>query len=639
MAYLDSPGIAIKEVDKSSYVGGNSSTTGGYAGAFGWGPVLVPTIISNQTDLIRTFGGPVTGYNQQDFYSVAYFLKYSNACYVTRVTGPDAKNAVAMKDNSTTVGKEVVINSSQAFETTFTNSTSVDFAARYPGSLGNGIEIIIIDSISFTSSKYKNLFTGAPTGTELHVLLLKNGSVLEKYEYLNALPGTKKSDGTVAYYVEVINTQSNYIYVLKETGACDCILSGGTLGATFATYKISSVTYAASIYPGIGNNTVIYLVDSANYAALSTDVKSHLVGAPAVDQCAVVVYTNGFFTEVFEALDKLSTSANYYVTQFNAQSSTAHLMSPVDFTVAAQTVMTLTGAVGDVPVGDSVVNGYNIMADADTYDISLMFAGSNTTVCQTAVVSIAESRKFTVGFVSPQFSSCKLGGSAALTAVLADRQAIYSSSYGFMDSNWGKVYDPINKNSFWMAMNPVSAGLQAQVENQREAWYVGMGTTYGRISGIQALAWEQSQVIRDALYKSQINPLCTFKNEGILLFGSKTLQVKPSAFDRLNVRRLFIVIEKAVGKTARALIGELNTDQTQRSVVNSITPFMRDIKAKQGCYDFAIVCDATNNTPQVINTNGIAIGLYIKPTKNIDFVYVDMVAVSSGVSFQEIIGK
>jgi hypothetical protein len=643
MGFLVSPGLAIKEVDLSNSTPGVSSSVGGFSGAFTWGPVLEPQLISSERQLVEVFGTPKPSYNRKDFFSVAAFLRYSNACWVVRTVGPNAKNAVGVSsgDAAAVVGKEVFVPNFNFYETAFTNPTGVDLIARYPGTLGNGIEVHVLSALTFGASTYAPLFDSAPQGTEVHVLIVKDGEILEKYDFLNTVSGTRRIDGTPAYYVDVLNSDSKYVYMVNPTGACNVVLRGGTLGAEFAKYS----DIARSVYAGQGNGTHVYLVDFNNYDTSSSAIKAQLdtvagggigSGKPSATGVSMVIMQDGFIRETIANMNKDTLSVDYYVTKISSTSNYIDMLKAVDFTDATQTSFVLSGATTDVHPGDGVIDGYELLSDVDLYDIGLLFQGAASNVVGNRVVEIAEHRKFTVGFVSPQYASIKLGGSTALTGCLADRQAMYSSSYGFMDSNWGLIYDTYNKSQVWVPMNPYSAGLQARVEFEREAWYAGMGFNYGKIAGVIRLIWEQNQSVRDALYQAQVNPLCTFRNEGIVLFGSKTLQTKPSAFDRINVRRLFIVVEKAISRSMKYFIGELNTEQTRTRVLNTVNPFLRDIKAKQGITDFIAICDISNNTPQVIDTNGLALDIALKPSRTIDFVYLNFYSVPTGVEFKEV---
>jgi len=633
---LQSPGLAIIEQDFTNKVPGASSSIGGFAGAFQWGPVLDPQLIDSERTLVEIFGLPKKSYNRKDFFSVAYFMKYTGACYVTRVVGPNASNAVAFADpTESVVGLETFIPNKQFFDVQFTNPTSVDFVAKYPGSIANGIEINIIDALTFPLSQYSGLFQSAPQGTEVHIAIVKDGKVLETFDFLNILPGTRKLDGTNAYYVDVVNEQSQYIWITGEPLACSTILRGGTLGAEYATYS----DIARSLYPGSGNGLRIVLVDDVNYTSQDATVQGALVGAPEVDEVAIVVIQDGFVRETFEVLSKDSLNAMYYVDVFNEESAYADLLRAADFSLAIETDFVLSGATNDVHPGDEVISGYALYEDPDTYDISLMFQGAASNTVGNYILALSESRRFTVGFVSPQFDSIKVGGTQALNGALADRAAVGNTSYGFMDSNWCLVYDVYNRSDVWIPGNPISAGLQAQVDSLRGGpWYVGYGPTYGRIANVKRLAWEPTQAFRDELYKNDINTIATFRGDGILLNGSKTLQGKPSAFDRLNVRRVFIFAQKSIARSMRYFIGELNTEQTRLRALNAVTPFLRDLQSRQALYRFFVKCDAENNSEYVNSNNGLAMDIAISPSMTIDFIGITFSAVGGEVDFEELFG-
>jgi hypothetical protein len=544
----------------------------------------------------------------------------------------------------------------------------VDFIAKYPGSLGNGIEVHILDTFSFGTSPYAPIFDGAPSGTEVHVVIAKDGEILERYDFLNTLEGTRKIDGTKAYYVDVLNEMSKYVYITNPCGACSVLLRGGTLGATFAQYgsindpmnlAAPAMPLARSLYPATGNGVRIVIVDRNNYSTQTANIKTALdtevgggagSGQPGFDGVAIVVFEGPYIRETHVDMVKDWNSVDYFVNKFNAVSAYADLLDvdsptatyPVDFTKAAMLDFTLTGATRDLhpqnfPGYENVqIDGYDAMKDFETYDYGMLIQGAASNFVGSYLVELAEIRKFTVAFVSPQYDSVKQGGSASLAKVLNDRQQMYSVSYGYMDSNWAMVYDRFNKTTFWMPMNPITAALNAKVESDRFAWYVGYGFNYGKIAGIVKLAWEQPQGIRDELYKSQVNPVTTFRNEGPTVFGSKTLQAKPSAFDRLNVRRLFIYCELAISRTMKYYIGELNTPQTRLRVLNTVAPFLRDVQSKQGVYDFFLRCDEKNNTPYVIDTNQLALDVALKPSRVIDFVSLSFYAVPTGVEFSEV---
>jgi phage tail sheath protein FI len=208
-----------------------------------------------------------------------------------------------------------------------------------------------------------------------------------------------------------------------------------------------------------------------------------------------------------------------------------------------------------------------------------------------------------------------------------------------MDSGWKYMYDKYNDVYRWVPLNGDIAGLCVRTDTERDPWFSPAGFNRGQIRNIVKLAFNPSKTQRDELYRNSINPVASFPGEGTVLFGDKTLQSKPSSFDRINVRRLFIVLEKAIARAARASLFEFNDEFTRSSFVNLVEPFLREVQGRRGIFDFRVVCDATNNTPEVIDRNEFVGDIYIKPTRSINFIQLNFVAVRTGVAFDEIVGR
>jgi phage tail sheath protein FI len=208
-----------------------------------------------------------------------------------------------------------------------------------------------------------------------------------------------------------------------------------------------------------------------------------------------------------------------------------------------------------------------------------------------------------------------------------------------MDSNWKKQFDKYNNTYRWVPLNGDIAGLCARTDFERDPWWSPAGFNRGHIKNVTRLAWNPGKDDRDTLYKNGVNPVLQFKGEGVVLYGDKTMLSKPSAFDRINVRRLFIVLEKAISKAAKYSLFEFNDEFTRAQFVALVEPYLRDIKGRRGVYDFRVVCDTTNNTPEVIDRNEFVGDIYIKPARSINFIHLNFVAVRTGVAFSEVIGK
>ncbi len=313
------------------------------------------------------------------------------------------------------------------------------------------------------------------------------------------------------------------------------------------------------------------------------------------------------------------------------------------YTKVASTNYTLSGGVTAAPSAANRNTSYDLFNNPDTVDISFILAGetsgSSTII---ALEAIAESRKDCIVFISPQRSDVVDNSGSEATALQTFRQTTLSSmssSYLVCDSAWKYQFDKYNDVYRYVPLNGDIAGLCARTDLQRDPWFSPAGINRGQIKNVIKLSWNPTTSQRDTLYKNGINPVVTFPGEGTILYGDKTFLTKPSAFDRINVRRLFIVLEKAVARAARSSLFEFNDDFTRAQFVNLVEPFLRDVQGRRGIYDFRVVCDTTNNTAEVIDTNRFVGDIYIKPARSINFIQLNFVATRTGVSFDEIVGR
>ena len=292
-------------------------------------------------------------------------------------------------------------------------------------------------------------------------------------------------------------------------------------------------------------------------------------------------------------------------------------------------------------VGD-IDTGFQVFNDAETIDVNLLIGAPSLTgedgVTQgNNLIAIAESRKDLVAFISPPVSVTSVSATPE-TDILAFADDLTSSSYGFLDSTAVKIYDKYNDVYRWIPACGHMAGLCAKTDDVADPWFSPGGFTRGQILGVTKIAFNPKKAERDDLYKKRVNPIVSFPGEGTVLFGDKTLQTKPSAFDRINVRRLFIVLEKAIATAAKYQLFELNDEFTRAMFRNMTEPFLREIKGRRGITDFKVVCDATNNTGEIIDSNQFVADIYIKPARSINFITLNFIATRTGVDFAEIGG-
>jgi hypothetical protein len=441
-------------------------------------------------------------------------------------------------------------------------------------------------------------------------------------------------------------------------------------------------------YPGaLGNSLCVSVIDAgasfSNWTVNGINVSGYFNGAPgsssqisaaggANDEIHIIVTdANGLFTgtkntvlEVYPYLSKATDStdalgnSNYYKNVLFNTSKYVYAVDPVDYantistwgttmankffaTVPTAQTVTLTKGTDEVPATANTAVAYSVIANTEDLDISLILTGdANITIQQYAIDNIAAARKDCIAFISPPSSNViNQAGNEATNITNWMNALARSSSYAVADSGWKYMFDKYNNVYRYVPLNGDIAGLCVNTDNVRDPWFSPAGLNRGQIKNAVKLAYNPGKTQRDILYAMAVNPVSSFAGSGIVLYGDKTLQVKPSAFDRINVRRLFIVLEKAIAVAAKYSLFEFNDEFTRAQFVALVTPFLRDIQGRRGIYDFRVVCDSTNNTDQVISSNQFVGDIYVKPARAINFIQLNFVAVRTGVDFTEVVGK
>jgi hypothetical protein len=435
--------------------------------------------------------------------------------------------------------------------------------------------------------------------------------------------------------------------------------------------------WAAKWAGDLGNSIRVEMADSATFAGWTyageftgvpgTAPSVAEVGGSNDELHIIVIDENGKFSgtpgtilEKFEFVSKASDakifdgSTNYYKNVINGRSRyiwwLTHPAAGTNWGSASQSTAfaSLTGAISRVLANGSdgvitdgnILTAYDRFANADSIDVNLLIAGpANQTIANYLIDNIAEVRKDCVVFISPEKADVVNNYGDEVDDCVAFRNTLTSSSYAVMDCNWKYQFDKYADLYRWIPLCGDIAGLCARTDQDRDPWYSPGGLNRGIIKNVVKLAWNPNKTDRDGLYVKGINPVVTFPGEGTILFGDKTLLARPSAFDRINVRRLFIVLEKAIARAARSSLFEFNDTFTRAQFVNLVEPFLRDVQGRRGIFDFRVVCDETNNTGEVIDRNEFIGDIYIKPARSINFIQLNFVAVRTGVSFDEVVGK
>jgi len=497
----------------------------------------------------------------------------------TRSAATDAiPNVTSMKLNKNvpTGSINTGITRKWEFYNNFDQAPGTSTYAAARGSANDEIHVAVSDA------------TGLITGVK--------GQVLETYPNVSKARDAKSDDGSSNYYGEVINQNSKYIRWLTHPADAEQAAGAGAVMAGTSARAWGDTAYKMGV------------------AGEQVETFKHIEG---LDQRGGVGGHG---------------AARIYLPD------TATLHSGSDGYV-------------DAAVPGPIMLGYDMFSDPEEVDISMVLGGHHLgTVSKYIIENVAQKRKDCVAFISPPKADVTKSSKTLsekttavkdyrLTGTGDDGINSLSSSYGFMDSGWKYQYDKFNDKYRWVPLNGDIAGLCVRTDESRDAWWSPAGFNRGHIKNVVKLAWNPQKAHRDELYKNGINPVVTIPGQGTVLFGDKTLQAKPSAFDRINVRRLFIVLEKAIATASKFTLFEFNDEFTRSQFVNMVEPFLRDIQGRRGIYDFKVVCDESNNTGEVIDRNEFVGDIYIKPARSINFIQLNFVAVRTGVDFEEVVGK
>ena len=570
----ESPAIVVKEVDLTGVVPNVQSTTGAFVGDFRWGPVREATLVSTETNLATTFGAP-NNVNAVDFASAAYFLKYSSSMYVVR-------EATSAAINATATGSGLQVRNKEHFDsiTTFgtdSGDTNVGgWLARYPGLLGNSLKVSI-----------------CPVGSD------SSGTYFSVWTYAGQFDG---APGTSAYASARSGTNDEcHVVVIDEDG-----LFSGTPGTVLERYAFVSLASDAKTNDGSSNYVKDVINNGSSYIYLAS----------------------------FEGtLDNLTNAGSAAAggTAFSASATAA-----IDSSLA-------NGDDSNALTTTEFSTGYALFNDVDTITVDFLIApGMSVQADQASVVNnlvaiAGTTRKDCVVVASPNRAAI-IDNATPVTATTTTAAAFTYSSYLIVDNNYLKVYDKYNDQYIHIPAASSTAGIMAASDLESAPWFSPAGQRRGAYLGITALAYSPTKAERDTLYKAGINPVANIPGQGVLLFGDKTHMSRPSAFDRINVRRLFLVVERAIALAARNVMFEFNDEFTRAEFVNITEPFLREIKGRRGITDFRVVCDATNNTAAVVDRNEFIANIFIKPARSINYVTLNFVAVRTGVEFEEVVG-
>ena len=562
-------------------------------------------------------------------------------------------------------------------------SNAGEFCAKYAGALGNGIQVAICDDATqFATWPWKLYFSAAPgtstyvsnlggTHDELHIVVIDNlgiisgipGSVLETFGFVSKAVDAQNAQGASIYYPNVIDSTSSWIRWLDfpstvsnwgttaANTAYDDLYVAGT-AATLAVLATGAGLVFTSRIPGVNGNYIDIKytnpgVDSALSVAVTgagTSGSHYLINVTlAYATSAITTIASDILTLINSTVTAASKVSVAFASGYaGADSVTAFSQTPLSGGAASVSYIRILegGSDGTLPLSDgAVMAGYDLF-NVDDFKFSLILSASyDATVVDHLVTEIAESRMDSVVFVSPPLDLVLNNAGNEAVDIVTYRNTLPDSTYAFLDGNWIYKYDKWNDVYRYVPANGDTAGLCVRTDYTRDPWFSPAGLNRGQIKGAVSLPWNPKQAYRDVLYVNGINPIVSFAGQGVVLWGDKTMTSHPSDFDRINVRRLFIVIEQAIATAAKYTLFELNDEITRAQFVGLIDPYLRDIQGRRGLYAYQVVCDSSNNTPEVIDTNGFQGDIYLQPAKSINFIQLNFIATRTGINFSEIVGQ
>ena len=634
MAFQVSPGVLVREKDLTNVIPAVATSIGAFAGDFVQGPLDEIVTVSSESELVEQFGKP-NSTTFESFFAASSFLQYGNTLRVVRASGTGILNATAN-------GSGLLINNTQTYQDTYSGGAgSVGlWAARTAGAHGNNLKVSICPSstayeeTSKTTVNNTNLAVGDTSVTVASVSGISIGDIVNFGE----------SGG---HEYRITNIASTTLTIVRHPsgvgGLHTAVANGSAVRRRWQYYDLVSAAPGTSPYASdrSGSNDEIHVV--------------------VVDEDGGITGKAGDVLEVYDSLSKASDAktpqgdTNYYPDVIYNKGAYVYWMdhhsSGTNWGSTAQSttftaVTTIKndslrgGADGSAASVGQLKTAYEKFEDAETVDVNLIIAGTSSATHIDNLITIAENRKDAVVFASPERSDVVnvASGVTQTTNVTGFFNSIRSSSFVVFDSGYKYTYDKYNDVFRFVPLNGDLAGLCARTDLVADSHFSPAGFNRGVVRGAVKLAYNPNKTQRDDLYRARINPVVTFPGQGTVLFGDKTGLSAPSAFDRINVRRLFITLEKAISTASKFQLFEFNDEFTRAQFRNIVEPFLRDVQGRRGITDFLVVCDETNNTGDVIDRNEFRADIFVKPARSINFITLTFVATRTGVSFEEVIG-
>jgi hypothetical protein len=657
MAFSVSPSVIVREVDASASVPAIATPPAAIAGVFRWGPVGETVLVSSENELVSRFGTP-NGDNYETFFVAADYLSYANALYVARADN----GAVTASSRSTSYHANGDVNA----------VTTGAFDALYPGSLGNSLEVAYVKGSSYSdvSIAVEDIPKTKITGANSEVIATPQSIAFNSKEIgFEVLPANEITTITSGDIITIGNDSVGYQDIVVSTiskQAKDAV-GDDTANSVLTTSIQHDLTLES---PYLLTETSLNALSitrkwaySGNFGKAPQTANYHIA---VVDADGGISGDAGTVLELYSDVSvnpnaKLASGkTNYFFDVITQESSWVKVGHANTFTVNTSEYERLGVNVGDATGNTSnfspnvgtdgrsetlatladLASGYDLFKNSNEIDVSFVLGGKSDdtgNVGTYLISNIADYRKDAIAFISPAKSDVvdESKTEKKLANIINFKNSLPSSSYCVVDSGYKYRYDRYNDVYRYTPLNGDIAGCASRVEPFESP----AGFRKGVIKNVVKLAFNPNKAQRDQLYGADVNPVMAQSGRGVVLFGDKTGLGGNSAFDSINVRRLFIAVEKAIANAAESFLFELNDEFTQAQFKGIVEPFLRDIQGKRGIVDFRVVSDTTVNTPSVIDSGKFRANIFIKPARSINVIELTFVATRSGVEFEEIVGS
>lgn len=618
------PSVQFTERDVTLNTTPSVDVIGASVGVFQWGEVDKPVRVTGGPDgLVKKFFKPKNDATATDFLVIESFLNYSSSAWVVRGVGPAARNAVTKGQTA------IVIRNDDEFDT-INASESITFAGRYPGALANDLVIDVCDAARFPTWEFRKAFEYVPAEGQFHVVVVDKVGRITGSNGAQAQIERIQLSGTATAAGKIKINDTEVTYAKDDTAA--------QVGEKIKT-ALTALTGEDQIWSDISNksNTVTLTFEAGGPQTQSVIVNDSngitgKIATTTVGSSGTVVDGEKFqLLELTQGAKRTDGSNAYFKDVINGSSYWVWVLGD---TLAAGRVE-LAGGVDDDTIDR--IEALDMLKNAEAYSAKPIFCYADDIGVQQHVIDVSLFRKDTVSFVSPLRDTVVGNRGREADAVLEWRENLLrSNSYFFMDDNWGYYYDKYNDVYRWIPACGSTAGVWARTINIAGIYKSPAFHNRGKYSGFNKMAWSADSDERTALFKVNVNSIVTFPTEGIILYGDKTGLSTPSAFDRINVRGLFIMAEQNITASAKYYLGENNDPNTRLLFSNSINPYIRTLIGLGAISGGKFKCDEDNNPASVVASNQMVAGVWLKPMYSINWIYLDFAAVRPDIEFSEV---